>query len=545
MKNFTVLIIILWLTSISSTVSAMSETNFSVSDVEWDVAVSGTLYRGNTLSNGEYTTKAMQFSSPVPGIKNMQGNIVPDDVVYQMVYLNIYKNGVFIRETIMDMTNGPYIDPDYDVKITVTGFLKRNAKEWVYEYYNPWASISIQTRAKPKLEVEIITDKAIYTSHDDNIISAKVKIINSGGAFAKNVDVNLNIGELKLRGGDISQLHQYYSRIDKNSVQSFRVILVVPELIDEKSYGLIVDTKGYDVKDIAYGITSSSSVIITPEQNYLMISKALRDRIYLDDIENVKITVANGGIYDIYNISVTDSMNENFVLGPNMSLQWHIPLLKPGQEWYKTYSIKPMKADLNGFRMPEATAKFTVNNKPYSASSGMTTVVVNGPIIILNKTVNKNVVAIGEDVIVTVTINNVGNIPTKVEVKDSLPDGVYLVSGQTFLDPTFLELNTPQRFSYAIRNIGDDDVTVSLSAAIAHYTDIVYRGTRWSNISSNNLTVDFKSLDSINSTNKNLTGKTTTDTLIPISKIPFGISGIMAIIAVIIILILVFIYLRR
>lgn len=544
MRNIVILTIILWWV-----LTGTSTASVSLSDVDWDVAVSGTLYRGDVLSNGEYTVKATEFSSPVPGIKNMQGNIVQDEDIVPMVRLDIYKKGVFVREIVMGMTSESYIDPDYEVKISVTEFLKRNSREWVYEYYKPWAKVSIQVRAKPKLEVEIITDKDSYVSYDDGVISAKVKIINSGATFIKNVSVNLEIdglnelNGLKFRSGDISQLHKDYYRMDKNTVQSFVVILIVPELTEEKSYSMRANVKGYDLEDVEYNVTDYSYINIGTKQDYLSISKALRDRIYLNDDEIVKITVANGGIYDIYNVSITDSMNENFKLEPNTSLRWYISMLKPGQEWSTTYSTKPLKANLNGFQIPVATARFIVNNRERGVSSGKTTVVVNGPIIVLNKTVNKKVVAIGEDVIVTVTINNVGNIPTKAEVKDSLPGGVRIVSGQMFLNATFLELNTPQRFSYTIRNAGNEEMVVSLPVATAHYTDIAYRGTKWSEMNSNELNITFKNIDNTNITNKSSMGGN--DPLVSISKIPFGITGIIAIIVIIIILIFAFIYLRR
>lgn len=465
MRNYMVLIIIFWWVGISSAAV------FSPSDIEWGAPVSGTLYRGNTLVNGEYTVKAVQFSSPVHGIKNIQGNVVPEVTVYPMVFLGIYKNGALVREIVMNMTSESYIDPDYDIRISVTEFLKRSAREWVHEYYNPWASVSVQTRAKPELEVAIRTDKTSYTSYDDKIISAKIIVTNSGEAFAENVDVNLDTGELRPMG---DKLHQYYYKIDKNTVQSFKVSLVVPESANETSYNLSTRVKGYDAKDLEYSASGEAVVTVLPKKDFLVISKAAKDRIYLNDTEVVKITVSNAGLYDIYNISLNDSLNENFELRSDTPLQWHIPVLKPGQEWSKEYSVKPLRASLSGFTIPAAGAKFTVNGRQFSTYSNRATVVVNGPIIILNKMVNKDTVAAGEDIKVTVSINNIGNIATRAEVTDSLPDGASLVSGQISLAPTFLELNTPQGFSYTIRM--NKKGKVELPAAVLNYTGVEYRG---------------------------------------------------------------------
>lgn len=470
------LVVALWLAS------NPLATAFVPSDIEWSPAVTGTLYKGGTLSNGDYMVKAVEFPAGVQGVKDINGNWVPETDVDPMVYLEVYKNGSLIKEIIVSPQSEHYIDPDYEVKVYGTNFMSKSAKEWVLQYYKPWATVAIETRAKPKLEVTTKTDKTTYTSYDDLIITATVTIKNSGKAVAKKVDVNLNTGDLKLRGGSLDQLHQYYNRLEKGASQSFSVILVVPQLIDQKSYNLSADAKGYDVKDLEYkATTGSASLTVSPRQNYFTVSKSIKDNIYLKDTAFVKVAVANGGMYDISNININDSMNENFKLTSDVAFKWHIPLLKPGEEWSTTYSVQPLDASLSGFAIPAATAQFTVNNKQYSTSSKTTTVVVNGPKIILNKTVNKPTVNITEDIIVTVKINNVGNIATNTQVKDSLPDGVSLVSGYT-AQGNFTEPNKPWGFSYIVRM--DTDGNITLPAATVTYTDVQWRGIERAVISS-------------------------------------------------------------
>ncbi len=471
-----VIVITLWLAGLASAV-------FNPGDIEWASAVTGTLNKGSTLTDGEYMVKAVQFPSPVQGIKDVNGNWIPETDVDPMVYLEVYKNGSLIKELIMTRQSEAYIDPDYEVKISATDFMSKNAKEWIFQFYNPWVTASMQIRAKPKLEVKVSPDKAVYTPYDDTIITAKVTVTNSGEASARNVDVNLNTGELQLRGGSTGQLHQYYYKLEKGMSQSFEVILVVPELIDERSYNLSADAKGYDIKELEYrAMTGSVSVAVSPRQNYFTISKAVKDNLYLRNTATVRITVGNGGMFDIYNIHINDSMNQNFELESNTSFQWDIPVLKPGQEWGATYSIRPLEANLNGFIIPAAAARFTVNNKQYNASSKTTTVVVNGPRLILNKTVDKHTVNISEDVKVTVNINNSGNIATRAEVEDSLPDGVSLING-SISQANFSEPKMPWGFSYIIRM--NTDGKVELPAAVANYTEVEYRGAVRAVISSN------------------------------------------------------------
>lgn len=476
-RHTAILILILCSITLSSAAS------YSPGDIEWGTPATGTISKGGTLTNGEFMVKAVQFTSPVPGIKDINGNIVPETDIEPMVFLEVYNNGVLIKEIVMNLQSEAYVDPGYEVKVWASGFTDKNAKEWVFEYYNPSATISLQIRANPpKLEVSVTTDKTAYTSYDDNIITAKVTVTNSGESRVKNIDINLDPGELKLRGGDASQLHQYFYKLEKGASQSFEVILVVPELIDQKSYTLSANAKGFDIEDIEYKVSTSASVTVSPKQNYFTISKAVRDRMYLQNTATVRITVTNAGMYDVYNIYVTDSMSENFELKSNTSFQWFIRVLKP-TEWKDfDYSIKPLETNLNGFALPAASAQFTVNNKPYSASSQTPTIVVNGPKIVLNKTVDKPAANISEEVTVTVSINNAGNIATRAEVNDTLPEGTSLVSGSTELKSTFLEINTPQTFSYIIRM--DKEGEIELPAAYANYTNVEYRGTTRSVLSS-------------------------------------------------------------
>ncbi len=465
-----------------------SAANISKSDVEWGDPANATLYMQDTLMNGEYTIKAVEFSSPVPGIENVQGNIVPEDVVRPMVNFEVYKDGELINRVIMKLADEPYVDSDYEYRISVNAFPNRNSRDWVYEYYKPWVKASLQIKARPELEVDIVTDKTSY-GYNDTTIEAKVMTINKGGAFAKNVNVNLSPGDLKLSSGDARQFHKNFPRIEKNSVQSFIVTLAVPHVDDEQSYVLNADATGYDLLDNKYTASGSSSVTVTPVPSYYTVSKSARHRIYLSDNDTVHLVVSNRGTDDMHDILLQDSIDENFALEQNSSLQWNIPLLKPGQEWETSYNIQPLKTNLDGFEIPEATARFTVNGKSARVSSEKPKIIVNGPIIILNKTVDMDVAYINEEVKVTVSINNVGNIPTKVEVRDSLPEGVSLVSGSTSLDPVFLELNTPQEFSYVIRRGTEGEVR--LSAAVANYTDVVYRGTAWSGILSDTPVITF------------------------------------------------------
>lgn len=477
MKNFMVILLILLFTS------SINAEAFNANEIEWASGVEGTLHKGQTLTNGPYMVKAVQFPAPVQGYKNGNGEIIPDTSVDPMVYLELYKDGNFLKEVIFSKQSGPEIYPDYEVLISGTDFLPGNSREWVQEYYNPWAKVAISLRGKPKLDVTVSTDKTSYTSSGDQIITARVEVKNNGDAVAKNVEVTLNIDELKLRGGATDQLHQVYMELRKGESKGFEVVLLVPDLLDQKSYNFTVDTKGFDVKNLEYNSAGKASIIVTIKQDYFSVSKSIsKNRIYLKDIIIVRLTMGNSGTRDMNDIVLMDSINPNFELKSDTPLFWNIPVLHPGELKDMEYSIKPLETSLTGFAIPAAAAGFTVNGKQYNISSDTPTVLVNGPKIIINKTTDKKIANISEDVTVTVSIKNIGNIPTRIEAQDFLPDSVSLVSGSTSLESTFLELNTPVGFSYIIRlNTWDD---IELPAAVAKYTGVEYRGMTRSSVES-------------------------------------------------------------
>ncbi len=464
--------------------SANLAASFAPGDIEWAPGVSGTLTKDGMLINDEYMVKAVQFPSGVPGVKDIHGNTVPETDVQPSVLIEIYKNDALLSTQLMTPGSDPYIDPDYEVKVTATDFPASDAQLWVYEYYSPWATINIQKRGVPKLDVTVTTDKGSYTSYDDTEITATVTLTNSGDARAENVDLDLDTGGLQLREGSTSQLHQHYYTVEAGTSQSFSIILEVPKLLDQQSYELTANATGLDVKDLEYNGTNTCYITVSPKpvETQVTISKAVKDHIYFQDPAYVSISVGNDGVYELKDITVTDSIDENFKLISNTSLQWFIPDLKPGQQWSTTYSIKALGASLSGFPIPPANATFTFNNEPYTIYSQAPMVIVYGSEIVVEKNVDKPVVNLGEDVIVTVSINNVGNIVTHAAVNDSLPEGASLVNGTTSLASTLLELNTPEIFSYTIRMNKEGEI--ELPAAVANYTGFANSGMTRSTSSS-------------------------------------------------------------
>lgn len=495
MKKISIFILIILLFEIPLASS------YTSSEIEWGKAVEATLHKGNNFSSGPYTVIAVEFPSSVPGFKNNKNEIVPDSNVNPVVYIEIYKNGALLKEVVLSPQSPTEIDADHEFKISLTDILPGTSRDWVDVYYNPWAKISISLRGQPKFDLKITTDKTSYVSSTDEIMKAKVEVKNVGEAVARNVEVDLDPGVILLRGGSESQLHQTYLEFKKDETKTFEMTFLVPKVTVDKEHLLSVKAKGYDVKDLEYRSNGSLTVPVSPKpfKTGVSVSKSIKKMIYLRDSVAIRVTISNGGDYDIKNIRLTDSLHEDFAFKFDSPLYWEIPEIKTGQDWGVTYSLRPLETNLDGFKIPVANALFTINNKEYNASSDSPSIVVNGPKIILNKTVDKKIVNISEDVKVTVSVKNVGNIATRTKLIDHLPDGVSLVSGQTSIDSIFLEVNKPQGFSYLIRpKIAGD---IELPAAVANYSNMEYMGLVRSALSSNKTMITVIDPDNINLSN--------------------------------------------
>lgn len=496
-KCAVIIIAMLFVSGLAISVEGIEGTSFNPSDIEWGKGVSNTLYKDGMLTNGEYSIKVVEFSSPVPGIKiieNGKTKIIPANPVEQAVHIGLYKDGVFIKEILLTIYSGIYISEDYEIKISATEFLPSNAKEWIVEYYKPWAKITIQKRGRPGFDVtfNFNPEKRIGINKDNknrisyfngdtfivNVVLKNGKDASGnivGDAVAKNVDVYLDIGQLILLS-DPSKLHYSYNEILKDGSMSFDVMFGVPKMIEEQEFNLSVRQKFYDVKGAEYN--KVSSILVSTGPRLIEIGKSMKDRLYLKDRSVVKLTVTNIGNFNIYDIHMEDNLDGNFVRADNGTegdLRWNIPLLKPGEDWSVLYTVRPTDVNINGFTVLAANATIYIDiggkRKQYNMSSNINTVVVNGPKIVLTKTVNKNTIKIGESVTVTVAAKNVGNAGTKIEVSDILPDSASLKGGVMYLK-NWSEPGSTQAFSYTM--FVNKEGQIELPAAISNYTSVEY-----------------------------------------------------------------------
>jgi len=448
---------------------------FESSQLQWDEGVSDKLQRGGVISYMGYSVKVAAFPSPVESDKY---KVEPEEPVEPFVGLNISKNGRFIDTAIL-VPGDSYIVSDGELKVTALELPSSMSTVWLYESYTPWAVIELSPRGTPGIEVFIDIEQDNYTSLYDTDIVATVEIENTGSADAVNVDMNI-VTELHLKRGT---LKYHYDMIEKGDSITETVVFMTPQLLEQKEYEILANVSGYDVKDISYTAEYQKDVTIEAEPLMgLTIRKSANNRIYLRDYAMISLLLKNNGKDDLKNVSITDSLPDGFRLISNTTLHW-VANIPAGGEWDYRYQVKPQESNKDGVVFPSASAEFTVKEEFFSIESNQPKIKVYGPKIVLTKEANVSGIDLKETanvITVTVTAENTGNTPTRVLIRDVLPENATIISGNNTYEE-FLESDREVSFNYSIRI--DSTPPIILPPAAADYYELGTKGGKINTVS--------------------------------------------------------------
>ncbi len=434
------------------------------SKYQWGAGISGRLGPGETLSYMDYSVEAVSFPEPLESEKYTD---LPTEAVEPFAILNISKNGIFLNTTVLTIGES-FIVPAGDLKITVLDLPSKLSPEWLYESYTPWVMVEMSPRGIPAPDVSIESDQNEYVSSPSTEIVTTLTIGNSGTADIVNLDVILET-DLQVKRGN---LKYHYDRVKKGEVITNPIVFYTPVITALRSYSISAKLNGTDVKNIHYSANFLKTISVTPEPFILpTLRKSSNPKIYLKDTAMVSLSFKNNDKYPLKNVSIKDSIPENFKLVGNSSLNWTVSVDAYGY-WDAYYFIKPFVPFPDGTVLPSADAEFRLRGEYYTVNSEQPEIVVNGPLIVLNKQVDSSEIDPNEIVTVTVSTINSGNTPTKVRVSDELPQGATLISGNTAREE-YLLANKELRFSYSMRI---DSVPVILPPAKAEYFELGTRG---------------------------------------------------------------------
>ena len=452
------ILIISWLITASAA--------FELTKLQWDKGTSGTLKRDGVISYMGYSVKVTAFNAPVESEKYKN---IPIEPVEAFVGLNISKNGIFINNTMIGRGES-YISPDGEFKVTAVDLPASSGKEWLFESYDPWVKLELNPRGKPLFDLSVnMADE--YISAPNTEIVVKITVNNPGTADMLNVNLDVGTNLPVLRGN----LKFHYDKIIKGGKVSETMTFSTPITTELTKYDIYINVSGFDVKDVPYNTSLLKTIVIVPPpQQIPTLKKSSNAKMYLKDYNMVSLSFKNNLDYELKNVSISDTLPNGFKQISNNSLNWLVDVPANG-EWTSRYILKPTEADKEGIIFPEAKAEFKMKKEYYMIQSNKPETIVYGPRIELTKETDVSEITPGDTVTVTILAVNKGSTPSKVNITDTLPGDVTLLSGSTMREE-YLEANKEVKFSYTIRS--DSESPFKLPAAEANYFELGDRGAK-------------------------------------------------------------------
>ncbi|HLB71481.1 MAG TPA: hypothetical protein VJJ51_10610 [Candidatus Methanoperedens sp.] len=463
--------------------------------IQWGSGISTTLHFGESIAYNGYSVEAITFAGPVVSDK-YSGS--PEDPVLGFVGLNISKNGVLINTTVLQQGDS-YFTPAGDLKVTAKELPSKYSQDWVFEKYAPWVVLTLNSRGIPDLEVSINTASDEYLPMPGGEIHATIKIRNKGSADLVNVNLNLET-LLQVKRGS---LKNYYERIAKGESVESDVALMIPNSQEKKSYSIGANVSGSDTLGVSYSARALKKISIIPEPVPIpKLRKSTNTKIYSKDLAIVSLSLKNNAKYDLENVTISDYLPETFAVTGNNSLKWVVNIPAFG-EWDIHYLVKASKPYINGILLPAASAEFNMQNEYYIISSDQPEIYVNGPEIRLNKYTDVDRINPGDPITVTVSAENIGNSPSKVNIIDQLPGNAIVLSGSTTHEE-YLFANKEISFSYTFKT--ESTQSFKLPPPIAEYYELGVTGNKIKTVGNElEITIGSSEIDAANEAGTEIT----------------------------------------
>ncbi|MDD3247538.1 MAG: BatD family protein [Methanosarcina sp.] len=398
--------------------SGLSMVAFAADEVEWvEKQNDATLNWGKTVTVEGYEIKAEDFNED------------------KMVFVSISKDGEKLKTA--PLTAGMEFAYDDEIKVYAQSvdpnyeIITKDGKEFKTGNWNPSAKLDILVRGKPSFDIKIETDKDTYDSKaiGDKRIDVTVTVKNNGEAKAENVVLTVDTGELEVLSGKTK--YTYTKVLKEETVEPITFTLKTPTPWEDTDFKITAKTICEDIKDKKYEHEGSKTIKI--EQKWdLIVSKSATKKRHMGEPVYVSVTVRNAGLCDINNIILKDSILSNMHLQKDATLDKTLSL-KAGETAEKVFEYTLIPEKPGDFTFPKTVATFTLPNGKDGevTSDNSDTTLISGPYIEITKTVNKQQLDPGDELTVTVTTKNTGNVDASVTVTDTVPSEAKLISGET------------------------------------------------------------------------------------------------------------------
>ena len=498
---------------------------FKESDVDWE-------------SCGEFSAELLWGSSVNLSCGGVEYLLSVRDfsVEGEFVVLDVLRNGSLLTSGFMRCNESFYYDGGVDgapLKVVVSGI---NGE---YQEEEPTYSVnlSVFTLGKPNLTFSQNTSIGVGCVYNTSIV-----VKNTGTARLKDVVVSYGLSDelcvtrtsadrpfsLPTYGGYFTKRVPRDGELGCGESLETSFEVVPPALSVTQHYPVNVTVVGYDILGRRYeesftyeisvprNLSASKTVTIrrpyadssyigtvsittltesedasessVKENDYpVSVREKMRENAlpYVGDQLIVSLTIFNTGCNDIEEVHVGEIIPDGFIIDPYKETNWSVALNAKRSASFN-YTIRPLHP--GEYSLPSTVIEMIYNGETYTTRIDMSDakkLVFHGPEIRVMKNVTPEVATVGDDVTVTLTIENLGDRSAKVETYDKLPRGSTIKRGKMTLEgvlhpkggsnePTILTTT----YTFKINRPGE----IRLPAARVELTDIThYNATVYSN----------------------------------------------------------------
>lgn len=399
-------------------ISAFSMTAFAEEDIEWVEKQDGTtLYWGDTVTVNGYVIKAEDFND------NKQ------------VFVSISKDGEKLKtsplsaglEVVYDERLKVYaqeVDPNYET-------IKKDGKEFKTGNWNPYAKLDILIKGEPEFDIDIETKKDTYDSKStrDSEIDVSIEIKNDGDAKAENTVLTIDTAGMEVLKGKTK--YTLGEILKDETLEPVNLTLKAPKTWDDTDLNITAKITCEDVRDEKYEDIGFKVIKIEKKWG-LVISKVITRNNHMGKPIHISVNVRNEGLCDLEDIELKDSIAPETHLQKDAVLEKTLSL-KPGELAEKVFEYNLIPEKPGEFTFPKTTATFILPNgqNGEAGSNNSEKVKIYGPEISVTKTINRQQLDSGDELTVTITVKNTGNVDSSVTVTDTVPQEAKLISGET------------------------------------------------------------------------------------------------------------------
>ncbi|MEA1869449.1 MAG: hypothetical protein U9N09_04780 [Euryarchaeota archaeon] len=423
-------------------------------DVEWVSSGSASIVWGRTH---ELVVSEREGSEESDDVYTLRADDF--DVSLNASAISIEKDGE-VRRAILNLNrqeDDRCFDWDSEIKVELTDITTDSDK-------TPSAQLTFYHRGLPELDIdidatsedfdEISVSSDQYAPEEEKTITINVR--NAGDAWIETVELEVEIGELKLKGYNGLEFHDQtiYKNLgcmEKGDTESINFTVIAPAWDGitspyEINYNISAYAKGFDIKDGHHEGNESITLSCTDPEirvvksvcydeigmspcNLVRSNKySLREVVAcmpealvynVSEWSTVELRVYNVGFYTVRNLNITDSQIPDGLRVARTHTKGSPACISeetPYAIWYKLFPTKP---GTYTFDAPYVEVDFYGTD--FSWESSGVTITVHGPHINLTKTVAEPE---GDGTYrVTLNLRNDGDRAVCINLTDTVPAG--------------------------------------------------------------------------------------------------------------------------